>query len=447
MITKNFVILLQNVYNKNMFKKLIQKSLQRYAKKYLKTHSPQLIVVTGSVGKTSTKTAIATVLGERYRVRMQDGNHNTEMSVPLAILGIEYPEDIRSVGAWISVFQAARLRISEPKDVDVIVQELGTDRPGDVGHFGKYLKPDVAVVTAVSPEHMEYFGSIEAVAKEELAVTKFSKYTIINRDDIDESYAAYATTNSISTYGLDEKAEYHIELDVSGPLEGRMGRLITPDWDPISVNLQLIGDHSVKAAVAAGSVAAKLGLSAEQVAVGMAKITAVPGRMQLLSGANETCIIDDSYNSSPLALSAALKTLQSIDAPKRVAIIGSMNELGGYSAEAHQKIAELCDPSKLEFVVTVGADAGTHFAPAAKERGCQVKVCDSPYEAGGFVRGLLEPGMVVLVKGSQNRVFTEESIKILLHDINDEQKLVRQSPSWMRKKQSQFQADIKDTDD
>src|SRR5690606_35694544 len=122
----------------------------------------------------STKTAIATVLAEQFRVRLESGNHNTPMSVPLAIMGIEYPENIRSIRAWIEVFEAAKLRIESEKDVDVIVQELGTDSPGDVQAFSKYLHPDIAVVTAVSAEHMEFFKTIEAVAKEELSVAEFS---------------------------------------------------------------------------------------------------------------------------------------------------------------------------------------------------------------------------------------------------------------------------------
>src|SRR5690554_5054422 len=104
-----------------MFKNFIQKRLEKLAKKYLKKHKPTLVVVTGSVGKTSTKMAIATVLSEQYRVRVHEGNHNTHMSVPLSILGITYPDNIRSIKSWRRVFKAAKLRIKQPKDVDIIV--------------------------------------------------------------------------------------------------------------------------------------------------------------------------------------------------------------------------------------------------------------------------------------------------------------------------------------
>ena len=420
-----------------MFKAFIQWRLETMTRKYLKKHSPKLVVVTGSVGKTSTKMAIATVLGEKYRVRLHTGNHNTRMSVPLAVMGVEYPENIRSLKAWWTVFGAINLRINQPDDAEVIVQELGTDSPGDLNHF-KYLKPDIAVVTAVSPEHMEFFKTIEAVAKEELSVAKWSKLTVVNRDDVAETFAPLAQTTSIDTYGVGEKAEYRIAIEPASPLDGRIGRLFTPEWGEVPITVQLIGEHSVKAAAAAAVVGARLGLTSQDVAVGIGKIVPTPGRMQVLRGQNESILIDDTYNSSPLAVAAALKTLGDIESTQRIAILGSMNELGDASPEAHRKAGELCSPNKLSWVVTVGKDAEEYLAPAAMKQGCQVRSFASPYEAGGFVHGVLKPGTVVLAKGSQNGVFTEEALKVLLHSTEDEVKLVRQEPSWLKVKQDQF---------
>lgn len=422
-----------------MLKKFVRWNLERYVKKYFKKHSPKLIAVVGSVGKTSTKLAIATVLSERYRIRTQNSNHNTDMSVPLGILGVEYPSDVHSIASWLAVFKAARLRIKTPQDVDVIIQELGTDAPGDIQAFGMYLKPDITVITSVSAEHMEFFGTLEKVAAEELSAAKFSQLTIVNRDDVDGKYSKYAETNSISTYGLSSPAEYRIELDPASPLDGRMGKFYAPEWEPLSVNIQLVGDHSVKAVVAAAAVGAKLGLTAQQIAVGVAKITPVPGRMSILRGMNESIIIDDSYNSSPLAATAAIETLYGIEAPQRIVILGSMNELGSFTAEAHRQVASLCDPTKLEWVVTVGEIAQTYLAPFALEKGCQVKSFKSPYEAGGFVHSVVRPGGIVLVKGSQNNVFSEEAVKVLLRDADDKKYLVRQDDVWMKKKQQFFE--------
>lgn len=426
----------------SMLKKIIRQLLERKVKTYLKKHKPILVLITGSVGKTSTKQAIATVLGEKYRIRAHGGNHNTHFSVPTAIMGVEYPENPRSISEWRTVLQAMKLRIQGDKDVDVIIQELGTDTPGDIAQFGRYLKADVAVVTAVSEEHMEFFGTLDAVAKEELSIAKFSKLTIVNRDDIAEDYAKYADTQSIDTYGLGEKAEYRLVVEPANPLDGRIGTLITPEWDKSSVTLQLVGDHSLKAAVAAACVGAKLGLTSQQVVMGVSKIKPVAGRMQILRGLEGSTIIDDTYNASPLAVAAALTTLTSIEAPQRIAILGSMNELGSTSAQAHEKIGKLCDPAQIEWVVTIGDEAGKYLAPAALSKGCQVKSFKSPYDAGGFVHSVLKHGAVILAKGSQNGVFAEEAVKVLLHSTEDEERLVRQSQTWLDRKEAQFEKPV-----
>lgn len=421
-----------------MLKTIIQRILEHYVRRYLKKHDITLVAVVGSVGKTTTKMAIATVLAEKLRVRTHEGNHNTHLSAPLAILGVEYPDDIRSLRAWRTVFAACRLRINEPKDVDVIVQELGTDQPGDIPAFGRYIQPNIAVVTAVGLEHMEFFKTYENVAKEELSVARFSKLTVINRDDVDESFAPFAETTAINTYGISPQAEYRVVVDFGMRLDGMMGKFISPEWPPISVNLQLVGEHNVKAAAAAGLVAAKLGLSAEDIAVGIAKIRPVKGRMNVLRGVKGTTLIDDSYNSSPMAVAAALKTLYSLDVPQRIAILGSMNEFGEMSPRAHEAVGNLCDPTKLDWVVTVGVDAANFLAPAAQKNGCQVKAVSTPYEAGGFVHGVAKKGGVILIKGSQNGVFTEEATKVLLHDSSDQDQLVRQTEAWLDIKAKAF---------
>ncbi|HYG83636.1 MAG TPA: Mur ligase family protein [Verrucomicrobiae bacterium] len=421
-----------------MFKKFIQKRLEKLVQKYLQKHKPVLVLVVGSVGKTSAKMAIATVLAERFRVRTHEGNHNMHMSAPLAILGIEYPGKIRSVGAWLKVFQAARLRIKGEKDVDVIVQELGTDMPGDIAHFGTYLQADIAVVTAVSNEHMEFFKTIEAVAREEFSVASFSKLLAVNRDDISGEYASMVTTANVSTYGLSGAAEYRLLIEDSNFETGFTGKLITQEVGEINVNLKVVGEHNTKAAVAAGLVAAKLGLTAEEIKGGIAKIRPVKGRMNVLRGQNNTILIDDSYNSSAIAAVAALQTIYKIQAPQRIAILGSINEMGELSQQEHEKVGNMCDPNALAWVVTVGEQAKRYLAPAAVRRGCQVRSFISPYDAGAFVHSVMEKGAVILAKGSQNGVFTEEAIKILLHSTDDEANLVRQSPAWLAIKQRQF---------
>lgn len=422
-----------------MFSRFIQKRLEKYVVKYFKKHPEvKLVVVAGSVGKTSTKGAIATLLAQRYRVALQKGNHNTHLSAPVAILGIEYPDNIRSIGAWLSVFAAARKRIQDPTGVDVIIAELGTDHPGDMAQFARYLKPDIAVITAVTPEHMEFFGTIDEVAKEELAAGNMAQLAIINRDDIDGRFAEYLTNPNLTTYGTTAAAEYRFEEEDFTLEDGYKGQVFAAGYaEPIMATMKLLGEHSVRPALGGVAVAARLGLTPKEIKAGLALLQPVPGRMNALRGIDGTVIIDDTYNSSPVAAHSAMQTLYSLQAPQRIAILGSMNELGESSADEHRLLGEMCDPTLLSWVVTVGEEAEKYLAPAARARGCQVKSFRSAIEAGGFVRSVTEPGAVILAKGSQGGVYLEEAVKVLCV-MSEDIELVRQSPAWLARKEKFF---------
>lgn len=422
-----------------MFKNFIQKKLEKYVVAYFKKHPEvRLVVVAGSVGKTSTKRAIATLLSRRYRVALHEGNHNTHMSAPLAILGIDYPANIKSVGSWLSVFQAARRRIKEPSGADVIVAEIGADHPGDIKHFGSYLRPHIGVVTAVTPEHMEFFSSMEAVAEEELTTANFSQLAIINRDDIEGRFASFLTNSNVDTYGTTGLAEYRFEIQDFDLEHGYKGSVIAPDFEqPIPVTIRVLGEHSLRPAMGAVAVAAKLGLTSAEIATGLALLRPVPGRMNILRGIGNTIVIDDTYNSSPLAASSALQALYGLQVPQRIAILGSMNELGASSAAEHEKLGLMCDPNLLSWVVTIGDEAEKYTAPAARRRGCQVKSFKSAVDAGGFVRGVLEEGAAILAKGSQGDIYVEEAVKVLCV-MSEDVELVRQSPEWLETKTAFF---------
>lgn len=424
-----------------MFKSFIRTKLEKAVKKYFKKHPDvKLVVVVGSVGKTSTKIAIGTVLNEKYRIRLHEGNHNAELSAPLAILGVEFPKDIRKLTQWMAVFKAVRTRIKQPADVDVIVQELGTDGIGQIPHFGTYLTPDIAVVTAVSEEHMEFFKTIDAVAAEELAAANFSKAALINRDDIPGVYAAAITNPAMSTYGTSDIAEYHFMTNDYTFTDGFSGSFTAPEL-PESVNttIHVVGEHSIRAAVAAGAVGVKLGLTSAEIAAGLEKIVPVSGRMNILRGVEGAVIIDDTYNSSPAAAASALRALYQMNVPQKVVVLGSMNELGDTSAQAHESIGMLCDPKELAHVITVGEEAEKYLAPAARAKGCHVVSFKNALEAGAYAHKVLAPEAAILFKGSQGGIYLEEAVKIVLHSTSDEAKLVRQSPAWLRKKQQFFE--------
>jgi UDP-N-acetylmuramoyl-tripeptide--D-alanyl-D-alanine ligase len=425
----------------NKYRAGVQKKLEQAVVAYFTAHPEvKLIVVTGSVGKTSTKTAVATMLAQKYRVRLHEGNHNTAMSVPLAILGIPYPDNVHSFSAWREAIKAARAKILAPTDVDIIIQELGADHPGDITAFGKYLKPYMAVITAVTPEHMEYFKTIDAVAQEEIAAGNFSQLALINRDDIDGRYAEYLTNSNVDTYGTSAAAEYHFLQDDFTVEKGHVGTLIAPELpDGIPTAIKVIGEHNVRPAIAAATVGIKFGMTADDIKTGLEKIRPIPGRMNMLKGLNGSSIIDDTYNSSPAAAVSAIQTFFSMDAPQRIAILGSMNELGDSSAAEHEKIGKMFNPDICEWVITIGDDAGKYLAAAAHAQGCQVKVFANAVQAGAFAHQVMEKGALILVKGSQGGVYAEEAVKILLLNQTDLNQLVRQSATWMAHKEEFFE--------
>lgn len=420
-------------------KQLVTYFLELQAKRLIKKFKPKIVVVTGSVGKTSTKLNIATVLSERYNVLAHYGSYNVPVSVPLAMFNIKVPSNIRSPFAWLKIFNEMSRQIAADYPYDALVLELGTDHPGEIGYFRKYLSPDIAVVTAVSAEHMAGFGTIDAVAQEELEVAKYAKLTLINRDDIDGVFAKLIPDGTnIDTYGTSGVAEYRFVTQEFKPGIGFKGSFISPEFKEQKVALKVVGEHNVRTVVAAGAVGIKLGLTAAQVKAGLEKVRPIHGRMNLLRGLESTTIIDDTYNSSPLAAIAALQTLYQFQTPQRIAILGSMNELGDYSQKAHEEVASACDPRMLDWVVTVGDEAKRYMTPILQKKGCRVENFMSPYDAGSFVHKVMQPRAVILAKGSQNGVFTEEAVKMLLHSTEEEEQLVRQTPDWMAVKKGQF---------
>lgn len=392
-----------------------------------------VVAVVGSVGKTSTKMAIARTLSASRRVQWQEGNYNDRVTVPLIFFGHNEPS-IFNIPAWIRILIKNEHIIRRPYPYQVVVAELGPDGPGQMQAFA-YLRPELVVVTAVTPEHMEFFKTLDAVAEEELLALEFGDNALVNTDDV---AASYLQGRLFQSYGLQPGATYSIEKRSS---KGHVGQQITfrlGEKDTFEVHVSLLGEQGAKIALAAAASAHLLGVPVEDIRNGISQVTAFSGRMQILAGVQDSTLIDDTYNSTPIAAKAALDVLQAGNAPQRIAILGSMNELGDFSPAAHREVAEHCDPSKLDWVITIGKDAKEYLAPLAKERGCQVRTFLDPYKAGRFAKKQLKDGAVVLAKGSQNGVFAEEALKQLLADPDDASKLVRQSEAWMAVKAKQF---------
>jgi UDP-N-acetylmuramoyl-tripeptide--D-alanyl-D-alanine ligase len=308
-----------------------------------------------------------------------------------------------------------------------------------MAHYGTYLLPDMAVITAVTSERMDVFSTIEAVAQEELAVAQFSRLAIINRDDIDGRHASYLTNGNLTTYGTSGVAEYRFITEDFTPENGHVGLLVAPDSEqPLSVTIHVAGEHNLRPAIAAATVGYKLGMNAATIVKGLSQLKPLPGRMNILKGVKQTILIDDTYRSSPLSAASALQTLYTFQVPQRVAVFGSMNNLGSDSQKEHEALGRLCDPNMLSWVVVIGDEAARYLAPIAKAQGCQVMICANALEAGAFAHKVLEANAAILFNGSGAGVYCEEALKIVLHSADDETLLVRQSSVWLAKKNALF---------
>ena len=314
----------------------------------------------------------------------QTGNYNDRVTVPLILFGQNLP-GLLNVPAWLKVFVRNEQAIRRPNYYDIAVAELGTDAPGQIRQFA-YLKPDVTVVTAITPEHMEYFGTLDAVAAEELAVCDFSAQVLVNSDD---TPAKYLKGRSVLTYGTGSKADFRASDHKPDGLKGGTVQLHLQQGVSFREHAAILGEQGVKILLAAAAAGQLAGLSEAELKKGLGEVRPFAGRMQVLDGIEGTTIIDDTYNASPAPVKAALDVLYAAKAPQRIAILGNMNELGEYSPEAHREVGAHCRRDKLDLVVTIGPDAKKYLAPAAEANGCTVKTFASPYKAGEYVRGRL----------------------------------------------------------
>lgn len=416
---------------KSILKNILVGILGNQVRRLRKRNNFKIIGVVGSIGKTSTKLAIAKVLRSDKRVRYQEGNYNDVVSVPLVFFGQKMP-NLWNIFAWLQIIFKNEWQIYTEYPFDLVVVELGTDGPGQIEKFRKYLYLDIAVLTAIAPEHMEYFENLEEVAEEEWSVSFFSDLIFANKD-LCPIVPENINHKKVIFYGKEFGAVYKIEnienkkagFDFGISFEGKI--IMQAFYEAVS-EVEL---YSICVAIV---IANKFQISEEKIKKALSTIHSFSGRMQKLKGIKNSTIIDDTYNASPQAVQMALEALYNQETTQRIAILGMMNELGASSELEHKKIGQYCNPKFLDLVVTVGKDANLFLAPVARANGCEVYEAQNSLNAGKFVAGKLKTGAVILAKGSQNRVFVEEALKPLLANQSDISKLVRQDKYWMDKK-------------
>lgn len=416
------------------------------ARAVLNKYKPRIVAITGSVGKTSTKDAIYAALEDSFYIRKSQKSFNSEIGVPLTILGCET--------GWNNPFRWAKnileglalilLANHYPK---WLVLEVGTDQPGDIQAITRWLKPDIVVITELPdvPVHVENFRRPEDVVREKKALAQALKKDgtlILGGDDKNTSALKREFSNHhVLLYGVEMHNDvYGSHISIMYNDDGEpTGMQFHVDEKGSSVPMVVegrLGQQQIYPVLAAFAVAQALGIGPIAVAKALEGAGGPPGRMRVLRGHNGSTIIDDSYNSSPIALRAALATLKKVESKgKKVAVLGDMLELGRFSADAHKK-AGVQVANVADCLITVGVRA-KGIAAAARETGFSAE-CIQEFdtgeakEAGQTVRVMLEEGDIVLVKGSQSGIRLEKAIKEMLREPQKARELlVRQEDEWL----------------
>jgi len=429
-----------------MFKDLLKKSvliiLQWEARAVLSKYSPRIIAITGSVGKTTTKDAIYAALSSRYKAQKSQKSYNSELGVPLAILG--QTSGWSSPLAWFSVLLSGLGLIVLKYDYpDWLVLEVGADHPGDIERITSWLKPDIAVVTRLSktPVHVEFFDSPEDVAREKrFLVEALSQdgVAVLNHDDEDVLSFAKHTEGSIITYGFNAGARLtvsHIDYHYENERPAGMTFKVQSGGSSVPVLLRgVLGVQPIYAVLGALAAGTAAGLNLVEMGHAFEAFSSPPGRMKILGGVKDSLIIDDSYNASPVAVERALTTLAELQTTgRRIAVLGDMMELGKYSTEAHRAVGKQVT-RVADIVITVGVRART-IAETALAEGMtedQVFQFSASREAGKKLEHLLAQGDVVLVKGSQSSRMERAVEEVMAEPEKATTLLVRQEAEWKK---------------
>ena len=431
---------------KNIFKKIIVYILQIEAKLVLKKYKPKIVAITGSVGKTTTKDAIYAVLNSAYFVRKSEKSFNSEIGVPLTILGCENAWN--NPFLWVkNIFRGLGVIFLKNHYPKWLVLEVGADTPGDIERSAKLLKPDVVVMTrfAKVPVHVEFFKSPQDLMDEKKKLAKYMKedgILIFNNDDEDMASIKIPTKAQKISFGYSEGSNIRgMNDEILYKEEIPDGQLFRVEYAGASVPMKLkgvLGKPHTFSALAAIAVGASQKLNVAQMSSALAKnYRTQPGRMRILKGIKKTILIDDSYNASPIAVQKAVETiglLEVKESGRKIIAIGDMLELGKYSTDEHKKIGELI-AKNCDELVAVGLRA-KHIVEGALSKGMSeknIRSFEKSDEAGRFLQNKIQENDIILIKGSQSIRMEKITAEIMAEPEKRKELLVRQDDEWMNR--------------
>ena len=425
---------------KEIFKNCVIAILTFEAKILLKRRKPKIISITGSVGKTSTKDAVYAVLKNHVHARKSEKSFNSDIGVVLTVLGLH--NGWNNPLLWFrNIIDGLFHALFSSGYPEVLVLEMGVDRKGDMKRLTSWIIPDVVIVTCLPdvPAHVEYFSSPAEIIDEKMVLVRALKQDgtfIFNADDAKiQEYLGSIAQKKIG-YGQVNNPDYVVSND----------RVIYDGSSPIGIEFELmhvsqtvkvqilgsLGVHHAYTYAAALSVGAQFGISLEEGIADLKVHEQAGGRMRVLPGISSTTVIDDTYNSSPVACEHALVTLNTLKTGgRKIAVLGDMLELGRFSVGEHERIGKVAS-KKVDILFTLGVRA-QKIAEGASQAGLSQKnifAFDDIEALTVTLKQLLKKDDIVLVKASQG-VRAEKVVKAIMAEPQKAHELlIRQDTAW-----------------
>lgn len=349
---------------------------------YRRKFEGSVISVTGTVGKTGTKEVIAGVLGQRFRVHKTQGTLNNHIGVPITLMGLNH-------------------------QFDVAVIELGMNKSGEIRRLAAITQPDVGIITNVGPAHLEYIGTVENIvrAKAELleALGK-DRLAILNRDDNYYLDLKDSVRSRLVTVGKAPQSDFQaVDLALNKDGCPNFKIIAKPFNEVLEVVLPVIGLHNVYPALIAAAVGYGLGLRPDEIINGLARVNLPEMRLELSQIAGIR-IINDCYNANPVSMASALDTLAELDVTgRKIFVCADMLELGADAPWFHKDLGRKVTERGVNRLITIG-NLSRFVSKVAIENGMNpedVRDCENNIEAVEVLAHWLEPGDVMLIKGSR----------------------------------------------
>ena len=358
-------------------------ALYEIAKYKRSLYNIPVIAVTGSVGKTSTKDIIASVVSQKYKTLKTEGNNNNNIGLPLTILKL--------------------------KDHEALVVEMGMNHFGEISLLTNIAKPTLAVITNIGTSHIGNLGSRENILKAKLEILEGMKIprVIINNDNdlLHKWYEENKEKIEIHTYGINNSSDIIAEKIELGEEKSKF--VAKTSSEKVNIDVPVGGEHFVYNALCGFMVGKILGLSSKEIQNGILKFELTKKRMDIRVLKNGATLINDSYNASYESMKASLKYLSSRTDFRKIAVLGDMLELGDFSKELHEKVGEEVANDNIDVLICRGEFAKNIISKANENKKTQCILLQNNEEILSKLQEILKEGDVVLIKASNGMKFYE----------------------------------------